>query len=120
MLRQGKANFVFTSPLSIDHPATEHVRRHGDGVHDIAFEVEDVDSAFEYAVTAEPCRQCSRSRSKMQMAASGGLRYIHTATLFTRSFPGTIMLALLCLVTNPYTCPAMIPASCVSTTSSVM
>ena len=50
-LRQGKANFVFTSPLSIDHPSTEHVRRHGDGVHDIAFEVDDVDSAFEYVVS---------------------------------------------------------------------
>jgi 4-hydroxyphenylpyruvate dioxygenase len=50
-LRQGKADFVFTSPLSIDHPSTEHVRRHGDGVHDIAFEVDDVQSAFEYTVS---------------------------------------------------------------------
>lgn len=50
VLEQGKATFLLTSPLLPGHPAAEHLRRHGDGVHDIAFEVDDVDAAFAEAV----------------------------------------------------------------------
>jgi len=50
VLAQGKATFVFTSGLSAEHPASEHVRLHGDGVRDVAFEVDDVDHAFSYAI----------------------------------------------------------------------
>src|SRR5437764_14788116 len=35
VLAQGKIRFVITSPLSAEHPASEHVRVHGDGVRDI-------------------------------------------------------------------------------------
>src|SRR5450759_4856342 len=35
LMSQGKANFVFTTPLDPDHPASEHIRKHGDGVRDI-------------------------------------------------------------------------------------
>src|ERR1700680_1816661 len=43
---QGKANFMFTSPLDPEHPASQHIRQHGDGVKDIALQVEDAEQAF--------------------------------------------------------------------------
>ncbi len=49
-LSQGKANFVLTTPLTPGHPAADHVKKHGDGVRDIAFEVADADAAFAEAV----------------------------------------------------------------------
>jgi 4-hydroxyphenylpyruvate dioxygenase len=49
-LTQGKANFIVSTPLTPSHPAAEHIKRHGDGVHDIALEVGDADLAFEQAL----------------------------------------------------------------------
>jgi 4-hydroxyphenylpyruvate dioxygenase len=49
-LRQNRVNFILTTALNADHPAAEHVRVHGDGVYDIAFQVEDADQAFNEAV----------------------------------------------------------------------
>jgi 4-hydroxyphenylpyruvate dioxygenase len=43
---QNEIRFVFTAPLTPDGELAEHVRRHGDGVHDIAFAVDDVASAW--------------------------------------------------------------------------
>ena len=50
VLAQAKIRFVITTPLNPHHPASEHVRKHGDGVYDIALLVEDADFAFEEAV----------------------------------------------------------------------
>jgi 4-hydroxyphenylpyruvate dioxygenase len=50
LIRQNRVNFVLTTPLSPEHPAAEHIRQHGDGVRDIAFQVEDADHAFNEAV----------------------------------------------------------------------
>ncbi len=50
VLAQGIVRFVLTSPLRDDHPAAEHIRRHGDGVIDIALLVDDADFAFDEAV----------------------------------------------------------------------
>jgi 4-hydroxyphenylpyruvate dioxygenase len=44
---QNDIRFVFTAPLTPDGEVAEHVMRHGDGVHDIAFAVDDVTSAWE-------------------------------------------------------------------------
>jgi 4-hydroxyphenylpyruvate dioxygenase len=49
-LSQGKANFLLTTPLTPDDEAAEHIRKHGDGVRDIALEVADADQAFAEAV----------------------------------------------------------------------
>jgi 4-hydroxyphenylpyruvate dioxygenase len=46
VLVQNDIRFVFTAPLSDTGELAEHVRRHGDGVHDIAFAVDDVASAW--------------------------------------------------------------------------
>jgi len=47
VLQQGKVRFVLTTPLGPEGPMAEHVHRHGDGVRDIALEVEDVDRAYQ-------------------------------------------------------------------------
>jgi len=43
---QNDIRFVFTAPLTPDGELADHVRMHGDGVHDIAFAVDDVASAW--------------------------------------------------------------------------
>lgn len=45
-LAQGKINFVVTSPLCSDHAFSEHLKRHGDGVYDLALAVKDCDAAY--------------------------------------------------------------------------
>jgi 4-hydroxyphenylpyruvate dioxygenase len=46
VLVQNKIRMVFTTPLSPEHPASEHVRLHGDGVRAIALWVDDAESAW--------------------------------------------------------------------------
>jgi 4-hydroxyphenylpyruvate dioxygenase len=46
VMRRNDITFVFTAPLTPDGEIAEHVRRHGDGVRDIAFAVDDASSAF--------------------------------------------------------------------------
>ena len=45
-LRQGQAVLVVTSSYDKDSELADHVRRHGDGVKDICFHVDDVDLTF--------------------------------------------------------------------------
>src|SRR5438874_10508301 len=47
VLRQGEITFVLASPLGEDHPDSKRLILHGDGVQDIALQVDDVDSAYE-------------------------------------------------------------------------
>ncbi|MBS1903911.1 MAG: 4-hydroxyphenylpyruvate dioxygenase [Bacteroidetes bacterium] len=46
LLEQGKVRIVLTTPLTKDHYINEHLATHGDGVHSIAIEVDDVESAY--------------------------------------------------------------------------
>src|SRR4051812_35528102 len=50
VLRQGQITFVLTSPIVPDHPDSRRLMLHGDGVMDIALEVDDVVSAFNESV----------------------------------------------------------------------
>lgn len=50
LLKQSNINFILSTPMSPEHPGSEHIKQHGDGVHDIAFLVEDADHAFHEAV----------------------------------------------------------------------
>ncbi|GIF77094.1 4-hydroxyphenylpyruvate dioxygenase [Asanoa siamensis] len=50
VLTSGSARFVFRGAVRPDAADAEHVRRHSDGVVDIALEVPDVDAAFAYAI----------------------------------------------------------------------
>jgi 4-hydroxyphenylpyruvate dioxygenase len=46
LMVQNDIRFVFTAPLTPEGEIAEHVHRHGDGVKDIAFLVDDVESAW--------------------------------------------------------------------------
>jgi len=47
VLEQGSIRFVLSTALTPDHAIARHCQLHGDGVKDIAFEVDDVDDAVE-------------------------------------------------------------------------
>jgi 4-hydroxyphenylpyruvate dioxygenase len=49
VLRQGDITFVLASPLSPEHPESRRLILHGDGVQDIALEVDDVSASYEEA-----------------------------------------------------------------------
>src|SRR3954471_11656075 len=51
VLYQGFIRLVVSTPLSPSDPMAEHLHKHGDGVLDIAFLVDDVDAAFAEAVS---------------------------------------------------------------------
>jgi 4-hydroxyphenylpyruvate dioxygenase len=45
-LRQNDIRLVLTTPLAPEHPLSEHLKLHGDGVRDIAFQVDDADAVY--------------------------------------------------------------------------
>jgi 4-hydroxyphenylpyruvate dioxygenase len=59
VLEQGDVRLVVSGALDADSPIASHVRAHGDGVHDLAWMVDDVDAAFGAAVArgARPVRE---------------------------------------------------------------
>src|SRR5690606_9112219 len=59
VLEQGDIRLVVTAALEPDSPVWDHVRRHGDGVHDLALAVTDATAAFESALArgARPVRE---------------------------------------------------------------
>jgi 4-hydroxyphenylpyruvate dioxygenase len=50
LLTQGNIRILLTTGLHKDHPAQEEVKRHGDGVKDVAFNVRDAAAAWEQAL----------------------------------------------------------------------
>ena len=50
LLQQGNIRFLVTSSLNSNSPITKHIVKHGDGIHDIAMHVEDVDRAYKETV----------------------------------------------------------------------
>jgi 4-hydroxyphenylpyruvate dioxygenase len=50
VLRQGQVTFVLASPLGPGHPESYRLVQHGDGVQDVALEVDDVRHSYEEAV----------------------------------------------------------------------
>jgi 4-hydroxyphenylpyruvate dioxygenase len=46
VLQQDKVRFVLTTPLTPDHPIAEHIKKHGDGVRDLALWVDNAESAY--------------------------------------------------------------------------
>jgi len=51
VIKRNDITFVITAPLTPDGEIAEHVHRHGDGVHDIAFSVDDAASAWRETTT---------------------------------------------------------------------
>jgi 4-hydroxyphenylpyruvate dioxygenase len=50
VLKQGDVTFVLASPLGPEHPEAQRLILHGDGVQDIALEVDDVSQAYATAI----------------------------------------------------------------------
>lgn len=50
VMQQGKIRFALTSPMHSDSFISEHIKKHGDGVRDIAFETDDATRCYELAV----------------------------------------------------------------------
>ncbi len=46
LLEQGKIRFILTTPLNPDSAIAQHILKHGDGVRDIAFHVDDAAEAY--------------------------------------------------------------------------
>jgi len=84
VLEQGDVRFVVSGALAAGSPIAAHVRAHGDGVHDLAWSVDDVDAAFNSAVDRgarvirEPWRETDElgSLHLAQIAAYG--ETVHT------------------------------------------
>src|SRR5436309_8706112 len=76
VLRQGQITFVLVSPLSGQHPESQRLIQHGDGVMDIALEVEDVRGTFKEAVRrgAVPVREPSALEDEFGMLESASIR----------------------------------------------
>ena len=51
VLSQGDVRFVFTGALDPTSPIAEHVKEHGDGVHDVALRVPDAEEAYRVALS---------------------------------------------------------------------
>ncbi|MBT5873368.1 MAG: 4-hydroxyphenylpyruvate dioxygenase [Candidatus Latescibacteria bacterium] len=51
VLRQGHITLVLVSPLNSDHPENDRLMLHGDGVKDVALEVENVGAAYEATIS---------------------------------------------------------------------
>ncbi len=49
-VQQGDVRLVFTGALGPEGPIAEHVKLHGDGVHDVAFRVPDAEEAYRVAL----------------------------------------------------------------------
>ncbi|HET9601638.1 MAG TPA: 4-hydroxyphenylpyruvate dioxygenase [Acidimicrobiales bacterium] len=50
VLEQGDIRFVVSGALDASSPIAEHVRKHGDGVHDLAWMVDDATAVYEAAI----------------------------------------------------------------------
>jgi 4-hydroxyphenylpyruvate dioxygenase len=50
VLEQGDIRFVVSGALDAESPIAQHVRTHGDGVHDLAWLVDDVEAAYRAGV----------------------------------------------------------------------
>ena len=49
-MKSRKIFFVFTTPLKSSHPASDWLKKHGDGVRDVAFDVEDVNFVYDSCI----------------------------------------------------------------------
>ena len=76
VLRQGEITFVLISPLSGQHPEAGRLMSHGDGVQDVALEVDDVPAAFAEAVRrgATPVREPAALEDDLGVYESATIR----------------------------------------------
>jgi 4-hydroxyphenylpyruvate dioxygenase len=96
LLTQNKIRLLLTSPLGPDGPIADHVRRHGDGVRDIALWVDDARDAYQKAVErgAESAYEPRVMRDDDGEVITAGIR-IYGDTIHSlverRNYQGTFM-----------------------------
>jgi len=79
MLQQGDIRLLVTGALTPDSPVADHVRRHGDGVKDVAFLVDDVDAAHAAAL-ARGATEVRAPADDVDQAGHGTIRHSAIAT----------------------------------------
>lgn len=77
VLQQKKVKFVFTSAMQEDHYISDHVRKHGDGVRVIAFEVDDAAASWE-ATTGRGAKSFQEPKTEEDNFGSAKISGIHT------------------------------------------
>ncbi|WP_374948687.1 4-hydroxyphenylpyruvate dioxygenase [Mucilaginibacter sp.] len=85
VLQQGKIRIVLTTPLHSDHPISEHIKKHGDGVKILALWVDDAYDAFEQTTSrgAEPFQQPQTITDEHGEVRTSGIKlYGETVHLF--------------------------------------
>ena len=96
VLEQGDIRFVVSGALEADSPIATHVRRHGDGVHDLAWLVDDVDGAYRASVERgadglRPPWTESDAHGELQLAQVGAYgETVHTFVDRAR-YDGTVL-----------------------------
>ncbi|QFZ21220.1 4-hydroxyphenylpyruvate dioxygenase [Saccharothrix syringae] len=105
LLRQGGIQVVLTSGLVADHPATEYVRRHGDGVAVIGIGVDDAAAAYRTLVgrgaeAVAPPAQFGDDDQRVVVAEVSGFSDV-THRLVERHGPGREFLPGAIEVTEP-------------------
>ena len=78
VLEQGDIRFVVSGALDADSPIAEHVRKHGDGVHDLAWLVDDATAVYEAAVArgARPRPRPVDGGGRARHAGAGADRHL--------------------------------------------
>ena len=77
VLEQGDVRFVVSGALDASSPIAQHVRAHGDGVHDLAWLVDDVHRAFDSAVARgarvvrDPWEESDSTHGTLRLAQIG-------------------------------------------------
>ncbi|RFZ95154.1 4-hydroxyphenylpyruvate dioxygenase [Mucilaginibacter conchicola] len=85
VLQQGKIRLMLTTPLHSDHPISEHIKKHGDGVKALALWVDDAYDAFEQTTSrgAEPYLQPQTITDEFGEVRTSGIKlYGETVHLF--------------------------------------
>ena len=77
VLGQGRIRMVFSTPLNGNNELAEHIRKHGDGVKDIAFHVDDAKACYEACVA----RGAKSARTPEKFSDENGS--ITKASIFT-------------------------------------
>jgi 4-hydroxyphenylpyruvate dioxygenase len=85
VLKQDKIRLVLTTPLHSDHPISEHLKKHGDGVKVLALWVDDAYDAFEQTTSrgAVPYQQPQTMKDENGEVRTSGIKlYGETAHIF--------------------------------------
>jgi len=85
VLKQDKIRLVLTTPLHSDHPISEHLKKHGDGVKVLALWVDDAYDAFEQTTSrgAVPYQQPQTLTDENGEVRTSGIKlYGETVHLF--------------------------------------